>query len=183
MAFEQAAKFVVEELVIRDNGAITFPDSTTQTTAYVEPPTPIGPKYGQVVKTTTGTIEIDDAEVYQSTGLQGTLNELADGVSLGEDDTLAVKNTSGETRIFQITATMDCTTSGTVVVGIALALNGEVILDSECRATSVATQVKKNHTTWLVELEDGDEIALYVANFTNENSISFNRGRIVARTV
>jgi hypothetical protein len=177
MAFDQSAKFVVEELVIRERGAITFPDNTTQATAYFEP------RYGQVVKTTTGTIEIEDAGVYQSTGLQGTLNELADGVGLGEDDTLAVKNTSGETRIFQITATMDCTTSGTVVVGIALALNGDVILDTECRATSVATQVKKNHTTWLVELEDGDEIALYVANFTNDNAIAFNRGRIVARTI
>ena len=33
MAFQQAAKFVVEELVIRDNGAITYPDGTTQSTA------------------------------------------------------------------------------------------------------------------------------------------------------
>lgn len=35
MAFEQASKFVVEELVIKDNGAIGFPDGSVQTTAYV----------------------------------------------------------------------------------------------------------------------------------------------------
>jgi hypothetical protein len=33
MAFEQASKFVVDELIIRDNGAITYPDGTIQSTA------------------------------------------------------------------------------------------------------------------------------------------------------
>lgn len=183
MAFEQAAKFVVEELVVRDNGAITFPDATQQTTAYTGDTTPL-PKYGVVTKMDTATITIAEQDEYQSTGVTGVLDALNSGVSLGTDDTFAIKNTSGETRIFDITGSVDVTAGASaVVVGIKLAKNGTEIDASECRAWSPANQSGKLVNGFIVSLAPNDEISLVIANFTSGANLTFLRGRIIARTV
>jgi len=93
--------------------------------------------YGQIAKITSGTIDVDSTNTYQSTGLTATLVDPSLGVSLGTDDTFAVKNTSGKTRVFQIVASMDCNTAATNAVGIQLALNGDNIPESNCRAWAV----------------------------------------------
>jgi len=183
LAFEQAAKFVVQELVIRANGAVTFPDNTIQTTAYTGDLSPLA-RYGQVSKTTSGTITIATQSTYQSTGLTATLDSVASGVALGTTNTFAIKNTSGETRVFDIFASMDCDTSTTSsVVGIGLAKNGTLNTSTECRAWAVANQSAKLVTSWMIELAPNDEIALFVANHSGTGTMNFLRGRIVARTV
>jgi len=139
--------------------------------------------YGQVGKVDVGTITIDSANTYQSTGLTATLVPPASGISLGTTDTFAVKNTSGKTRVFQIVASMDCNTAATNVVGIQLALNGVDIPESNCRAWAVINQSAKLVTTFLVEMEDDDEVSLRVANHSGTGTITFLRGRIVVTTV
>ena len=139
--------------------------------------------YGQVGKVDSGTITIASANTYQSTGLTATLVAPTLGVSLGTTDTFAVKNTSGKTRVFQIVASMDCNTAATNVVGIQLALNGVDIPESNCRAWAVVNQSAKLITTFLVEMEDDDEVSLRVANHSGTGDITFLRGRVVATTV
>jgi hypothetical protein len=39
------------------------------------------------------------------------------------------------------------------------------------------------NTAWIIDLPDGQEVAMRVANFTSTNSIQFERGRIVATSV
>lgn len=183
MAFEQSAKFVTQELVIKDNGAISFPDSTRQTTAYTGDATPL-PRYGVVTKMNSETVTIDEQSTYQSTGVTGVLSTLQSGVSLGTTDTFAIKNTSGATRIFDITGSIDTTANAeTVVVGVKLAKNGVPIDGSECRAWSPANQTAKLVTGFLIELAANDEVSLVIANFTNDSNLTFLRGRIIARTV
>jgi hypothetical protein len=141
--------------------------------------------YGQISKMDSATITLVAQNEYQSTGLTGVLNSLNSGVSLGEDDTFAIKNTSGETKIFQIFGSIDMGVSvaGDTIMGIKFALNGVEVDDTECRAWSIGGKAGKLVTNWIFELEPDDEVALYVANFSNTNNISFSRGRIVAQTV
>jgi hypothetical protein len=141
--------------------------------------------YGQISKMNSATIEIAEQNVYQSTGLVGTLSSIGNGVILGTEDTFAVTNDSGATKIFQIYGSIDMGVSivGDSIMGIKLALNGEVIDETECKAWSIEGKAGKLVTNWMVEMEDGDEVALYVANFTNTTNISFSRGRIVATQV
>jgi hypothetical protein len=133
----------------------------------------------------SATITLIAQNEYQSTGLTGVLNSLNSGVSLGEDDTFAIKNTSGETKIFQIFGSIDMGVSvvGDTIMGIKFALNGVEVNETECRAWSIGGKAGKLVTNWIFELEPDDEVALYVANFSNTNNISFSRGRIVAQTV
>jgi hypothetical protein len=95
------------------------------------------PIFGQVAKMDAGTITIATQGVYQSTGLTAVLDGENAGISLGTSDLFAVKNTSGATRRLKISASYDASMAGaSKVLGLALAINGVVDLDTECRATT-----------------------------------------------
>jgi len=137
---------------------------------------------GQASKMTSGTIAIATAGTYQSTGLTATFDSASDHqMVLGTSDAFGLKNDSGTTKLFQVIASMDAYAGNNHTLGIKLAKNGTGIDQSECRAFSGATgQVAKLICFWMVELADGDEVALYCTNHTDTDSISFQRGRISA---
>ncbi|WP_438983979.1 hypothetical protein [Vulcanococcus sp.] len=137
---------------------------------------------GQASKMTSGTIAIAQAGTFQSTGLAATFDAASDyQVVLGTSDTFGLKNASGSTKLFTVQASMDATAGNNQTLGIKLAKNGSLINESECRAyTGSSGQVAKLFCFWMIELADGDEVAMYVANITNTTSISFQRGRISA---
>jgi hypothetical protein len=143
------------------------------------------PVFGQVAKMTSGTITIGTQGVYQSTGLTAVLDGENAGISLGTVDTFAIKNTSGFTRRLKISASYDAAMAGaTRQLGLALAINGVTDPDTECRATTGLTgAIAKLNTAWIIDLPDGQEVAMRVANFTNTDAIQFQRGRIVATSV
>ena len=61
---------------------------------------------------------------------------------------------------------------------------GTAIDETECRAfTGSGAQEAKLVTSWMVELDDGDEISLMIANHSNTTDIVLKRGRIVASEV
>lgn len=137
---------------------------------------------GQASKTTAGTIAIAQAGTYQSTGLTATFDSATDyQVVLGTSDTFGLKNDSGATKLFMVQASMDAYAGNNHTLGIKLAKNGVGIDQSECRAFSGSTgQIAKLFCFWMVELADGDEVALYVANIGDTTTIEFQRGRISA---
>jgi hypothetical protein len=143
------------------------------------------PVFGQVAKMTSGTITIATQGVYQPTGLTAVLDGEAAGISLGTVDLFAIKNTSGFTRRLKISASYDASMAGsTKQLGLALAINGVIDLDTECRATTgLPGAIAKLNTAWIIDLPDGQEVAMRVANFTGTNAIQFQRGRIVATSV
>ena len=137
---------------------------------------------GQASKMTSGTIAVSVAGTYQSTGLTATFDSASDyQMVLGTTDTFGLKNDSGATKLFQVMASMDASAGNNHTLGISLAKNGAVISQSECRAfTGSNSQITKLFCFWMVELADGDEVAMFVTNHTDTTSISFQRGRISA---
>lgn len=137
---------------------------------------------GQASKQTSGNITIATAGTYQSTGLTATFDSgSAYQTVLGTTDPFGIKNDSGSTKLYQVMASMDAYAGNNHTLGIKLAKNGTGIDESECRAFSGATgQIAKLMCFWMVELADGDEVALYVANIGDTTTIQFQRGRISA---
>lgn len=137
---------------------------------------------GQASKMTGGTIAVATAGTYQSTGLTATFDAASDyQVVLGTSDAFGLKNNSGATKLFQVMASMDASAGNNHTLGISLAKNGTAIPQSECRAfTGSNTQITKLFCFWMVELANGDEVSLFVANHSDTTSISFQRGRISA---
>jgi hypothetical protein len=140
--------------------------------------------YAQASRMTSGTISIATAGTYQSTGLTATLDTEAYGIGLGTSDTFALKNTTSENLFVKIYGSADINAGNTKILGIKLAINGNLINESECNApTGTASSFAKLITSWMIELEPNDEVALYVTNFTNTGDITLLRGRLIATTV
>jgi hypothetical protein len=84
----------------------------------------------------------------------------------------------------KIYGSADINAGNTKILGIKLAINGNLINESECNApTGTASSFAKLITSWMIELEPNDEVALYVTNFTNTGDITLLRGRLIATTV
>jgi hypothetical protein len=140
--------------------------------------------YGQISKTTSSTINIGTAGVYQSTGLTGSLDVEAFGIGVGNTDKFAIKNVSGETILVKVYGSSDIAAGNNKVLGIKLALNGVPIDNTECNApTGTGTSFAKLVTNWMIRMAPNDEVALFVTNFTNSGNVTFQRGRLVASTV
>ena len=139
---------------------------------------------GQVSKMDAGTIVIATQSVYVSTGLTGTFDTAtATGMTLGTVDAFAVKNTSGTTRLMQIYGSIDAkTVSGNnKILGVKLAKNGSAIDQTECRAfTGSGGQEAKLVTNWIISMAAGDEVALFIANQSDDLDITLGRARLVA---
>jgi hypothetical protein len=142
---------------------------------------------GQVSKMDAGTIVIATQSVYVSTGLTGTFDTAtASGMTLGTTETFAVKNTSGATKLMQIYGSIDAkTVSGNnKILGIKLAKNGSAIAQTECRAfTSSGGQEAKLVTNWMISMAANDEVALFIANHSDDLDITLGRARLVATEV
>ena len=137
---------------------------------------------GQCSKMTDGTIDITTQGTYVTTGLTATLDSsTAYGMVLGTDDAFGLKNDSGGTKLFRIYGSIDATDGNNSTLGVKLAKNGVAIDNSECRAfTGSGAQEAKLVTSWMVELEDGDEVSLLIANHSNTTDITLKRGRLIA---
>ena len=137
---------------------------------------------GQCSKMTDGAIDITTQGAYVTTGLTATLDtDTAYGMVLGTDDAFGLKNDSGGTKLFRIYGSIDATDGNNSTLGIKLAKNGVAIDNSECRAfTGSGAQEAKLVTSWMVELDDGDEISLLIANHSNTTDITLKRGRVIA---
>ena len=137
---------------------------------------------GQCSKMTDGTIDITTQGAYVTTGLTATLDSsTANGMALGTDDAFGLKNDSGATKLFRIYGSIDATDGNNSTLGVKLAKNGVAIDNSECRAfTGSGAQEAKLVTSWMVELDDGDEVSLLIANHSNTTDITLKRGRVIA---
>ena len=137
---------------------------------------------GQCSKMTDGTIDITAQGSYISTGLTATLDtDTAYGMVLGTTDAFGLKNDSGSTKLFRIYGSIDATDGNNSTLGVKLAKNGVAIDNSECRAfTGSGAQEAKLVTSWMVELDDGDEVSLLIANHSNTTDIVLKRGRVIA---
>lgn len=142
---------------------------------------------GQLSKVDAGTITITTQSVYVTTGLTGTFDTAtASGMTLGTTNTFAVKNTSGATKLMQIYGSIDAktVTGNNHTLGIKLAKNGTAIDQTECRAfTGSGGQEAKLVTNWMISMAANDEVALFIANHSGTENISFGRGQLVATEV
>lgn len=143
------------------------------------------PIRGQISRQVNGTVTGLSLGVYKTTGLVATLDATtAVGMALGTTDTFALKNTSGQTRVMRFFASYDGDCGNNRVLGLKLALNGTPIDATECRAaTGTSTSFAKLVTSWIIEVDANDEVALFVANHSGTQNIDLNRGRILATSV
>lgn len=139
---------------------------------------------GQVSNTTGGTAIVTQ-NIFSSTTLVGTLDTgITTGMGLSTTNNFGLKNTSGATRIFRFYGSVDARgANSNHTLGIRLAKNGTSIPETECRAYSTSNAEAKLVTSWMIELDDDDEINIMMTSFAASETITIGRGRLVASTV
>lgn len=139
---------------------------------------------GQVSNTTGGTAIVTQ-NVFSSTTLVGTLDiGVTTGMGLSTTNNFGLKNTSGTTRIFRFYGSVDARGANpNHTLGIRLAKNGASIPETECRAYATSNAEAKLVTSWMIELDDNDEINIMMTSFAESETITIGRGRLVASTV
>ena len=140
---------------------------------------------GQASRMTSGSITGVTQGTYKSTGLAATFDSSsALGMSLGTVDSFALKNTSGGVKLFRFYGSIDADTSNNETLGIKLAKNGTPIDETECRAFKAGGAAEaKLVTSWMIELENNDEVALFVTNHSSSSNITLKRARLLASEI
>ena len=134
---------------------------------------------GQVSKMNSGTVNITTESVYVSTGLTATLDTAtANGLVLGTTDAFGLKSTNANPKLLRFYGSADArTTSGNnKILGVKLALNSVPIDATECRAyTGGSNEEAKLVTSWMIEVDENDEVSLFMANHSSDVDIDFRK--------
>jgi hypothetical protein len=142
---------------------------------------------GQISRMNTGTVNITTEGVYVTTGLTATLDATtANGLVLGTTDAFGLKSTNANTKLLRFYGSIDARTAtgNNKILGVKLALNGVAIDATECRAyTGGSNEEAKLITSWMIEMDEDDEVSLFMANHSSDVDIDFRRGRLVASEV
>jgi hypothetical protein len=142
---------------------------------------------GQISRMNTGTVNITTEGVYVTTGLTATLDATtANGLVLGTTDAFGLKSTNANTKLLRFYGSIDARTAtgNNKILGVKLALNGVAIDATECRAyTGGSNEEAKLVTSWMIEMDEDDEVSLFMANHSSDVDIDFRRGRLVASEV
>jgi hypothetical protein len=146
------------------------------------------PFAAQCSRTGSGIVTGLTQNVYQTTGLSGTLdsglNSLSPDFVLGATDALGLRNNSSRTRLVYFYASADCTSANNQNLGIKMALNGTAIDETECRAfTSGSNAPAKLATSWIVSLSPASEVSIFLANFSGTNNIDVQRARVIGHAI
>jgi len=143
---------------------------------------------GQISKMSSFTlVDVATANVYVPLTNAGTLDANVN-MTVGANSTFSIKNTSNTTRLFRVYASVDATSANNEILGIKLyfGVAGSLgaIDETECRGfTSGSNSAAKLVTSWMIELDHNEEIAVYVANHSGTNDITIQRARLIAEAI
>lgn len=139
--------------------------------------------YGQIGRQASGTVDVTASNTYYPIDLAGTFDaDRSYGLIEGTAEGLALKNDTGETQLLVAIGSADVHSSNNQILGLRLAVNGTSIAASECRVTTGSTNYGKLLSQWLVELDDGDEVSMHVANHGHTTDITVDRAKLIAFT-
>jgi hypothetical protein len=141
--------------------------------------------YGQMYNQSAQTVSISTAGTYVEMNITGTFDTANSyGLIAPSTASFGIKNDSGATQLLHFIATADVGTSNNAVVGLRLALNGVPLSETTCQAPTGAggNNFAKAMTQWMIELDDGDEVSMWLTNVTAANTLTVNRAKIVAIT-
>jgi len=140
--------------------------------------------FGQVTST-GGLVDIALKDIYVKLTASGTLDtENTSNMTLDSGQT-TLKNTSGYTRRFLITAYINASSNNQKkMIGLRIGKNGTSYAGSEARDFSDDTDHPAGITsTFIVSLANNEYADLYIANHTDGLDVTVNAARITATSI
>jgi hypothetical protein len=147
---------------------------------------------GQISKLDSfATHTVGTAGDYTVLANSGVLDDAAtSNMGTGSFETFSIKNTSGGTRLFRVYASVDATTAvinQNLSIKLYKVIPGDSVVainETQCNAaTGGPNDFAKLVTSWMVSLQNNQEIAIYLTNLTANNNITIQRARLVAEAI
>lgn len=136
--------------------------------------------YGQIYSQTPQILNIVTQGVYVPFGITGIFDtSKSNGTAISTTETFGIKNTSGKTKLFQVIATTDVELGSNKTAAFRLGINGTSLPETTCVSQTGNHNLAKLMTQWIVELQDGDDLTLHVANLSNNDDIQVDRSKVV----
>lgn len=139
--------------------------------------------FGQMSNQSTQEVTIAVAGTYVEVDVTGTFDtDNSYGMVAPTTASFGLKNDSGSTQLFTVIGTADVQIGNNKMAGLRLAVNGVPIANTTCQANTGGSNFAKLMSQWMVELDDGDEVSLWIANVTDTTDIDVDRCKIVGFT-
>jgi hypothetical protein len=136
---------------------------------------------GLAFRTTTGSVDFTGVTIgdYINIGLTGTLDAAVSvDVAAAGANKFGLKRTAEGKAWCQVIATADVAGASNKRISIQLAVNGVPVAESQCDITITPTTIGKLHSMYLFELDENDEVTVFIANKSNQQTISIERARM-----
>ena len=144
---------------------------------------------GQISNLDGSTHTVETENVYTVLADEGNLDsDATSNMTKGAPTTFSIKNTSGGTRLFRVYASVDATSTANNILSIKLykgaAGSLTAIDETQCNASvGSGSDFAKLVTSWMVSLQNNQEVAIYLTNLTGANDITIQRARLVAEAI
>jgi hypothetical protein len=133
---------------------------------------------------------VGTAGVYTVVANSGSLDSAAtSNMTTGAAGTFSIKNTSAGTQLFRIYASVDATAATNnqnLSIKLYKGTAGSLVAidETQCNAaTGGPSDFAKLVTSWMVSLDNNQEVAIYLTNITSTNAITIQRSRLIAEAV
>ena len=144
------------------------------------------PMRGLLWRQTSGTVVITTAGVYVPLNLAGTLDaDVSLNLLASEAPNVSgLKNNTNQTRTMVFIATYDGKGANNQAMGLKLALNNVPIDASECTSfAGSASQFGKTMTQYMIKMEPGDEVTMWVSNIDATDDLDIARFKLLAHAI
>jgi hypothetical protein len=144
---------------------------------------------GQISNLDGSTHIVETENVYTVLADEGNLDsDATSNMTKGAPTTFSIKNTSGGTRLFRVYASVDATSTANNILSIKLykgaAGSLTAINETQCNASvGSGSNFAKLVTSWMVSLQNNQEVAIYLTNLSGANDITIQRARLVAEAI
>jgi hypothetical protein len=149
-----------------------------------ETPTVVDAVRGQIASQTAQTIQIASANTYVPMSISGSFDTaIALGTQSSTTASFGVKNTSGQSLVFMVIATVDVSIGNNRVAGLRLAVDGVPIAETTCHAATGTQNFAKLLSQYLINVPNNSEVSCFLANIGATSNIGVERAKIVAHAV
>ena len=126
-------------------------------------------------------VEFELTQTYVLLNLATTL-DLATAIDFTQPSNGVLRYVGSKPKTFNVIGTTDVenTTGSSTEVSIKLAKGTAPIAATQCNATITNNGIGKLHTMWLINLQNGEEVSLYLAHATSSADVYPRRMRLQA---
>lgn len=140
--------------------------------------------YGSISLLTDTTVSIPTQNTYVPLVATQAVEGISKGIKQDGAGEIVLKNTLNSPVLVDVYSSADLTAGNNQQIGLKLSVNGNIIDETECRASTGSARVEaKLVTSWLIEMQPNDLLQIRLANIEATTDLVVKRAKLKARVI